>query len=168
MRQVAAAHGGGPFLHATTPEARTRLWEARHRAYFAGLALAPGKVAVTTDVCVPISCLAECIMQTREDIDASGLLAPILGHVGDGNFHTILLVDPSDESEVARAHGLAARMIARSQALGGTCTGEHGIGLGKKPYLADEAGQGGVAMMRAIKRALDPLNIMNPGKIFDV
>jgi D-lactate dehydrogenase (cytochrome) len=167
MLQIAEANGGGPFVHATTPEARTRLWEARHRAYFAGLALAPGKVAVTTDVCVPVSRLAECIVETRDDIDAHGMLAPILGHVGDGNFHTMLLVDPTDGAEVAKARALAARMIARAQALGGTCTGEHGIGLGKKSYLANEAGESGISMMRAIKRALDPKNIMNPGKIFD-
>jgi D-lactate dehydrogenase (cytochrome) len=167
MLQIAEANGGGPFVHATTPEARTRLWEARHRAYFAGLALAPGKVAVTTDVCVPVSRLAECIVETRDDIDAHGMLAPILGHVGDGNFHTMLLVDPTDGAEVAKARALAARMIARAQALGGTCTGEHGIGLGKKSYLANESGESGISMMRAIKRALDPKNIMNPGKIFD-
>ncbi|MFN4092582.1 MAG: FAD-binding oxidoreductase [Brevundimonas sp.] len=165
--EIVAGHGGGDFQWSTAQEDRDRLWDARHKAYFAALALAPGKVALTTDVCVPVSRLADCIVETRADIDAAGVTGPILGHVGDGNFHAILLVDPDDPDESARVKGVADRMIRRALDAGGTCTGEHGVGLGKKAYLVDEQGDA-VALMAVIKRAVDPANLMNPGKIFDV
>ncbi|GAA0655694.1 FAD-binding oxidoreductase [Brevundimonas lenta] len=163
--ELASGHGGGDFQWSTAQEDRDRLWDARHKAYFAALALAPGKVALTTDVCVPVSRLAECILETRADIDASGLTGPILGHVGDGNFHAILLVDPSDADESARVKAAADRLIERALSVGGTCTGEHGVGLGKKKHLLAEQGAA-VAVMAAVKRAMDPQNLMNPGKIF--
>jgi D-lactate dehydrogenase (cytochrome) len=163
--ELASGHGGGDFQWSTAQEDRDRLWDARHKAYFAALALAPGKVALTTDVCVPVSRLAECILETRADIDESGLTGPILGHVGDGNFHAILLVDPSDPDESARVKAAADRLIKRALSVGGTCTGEHGVGLGKKHYLLEEQGAA-VAVMAAVKRAIDPANLMNPGKIF--
>jgi D-lactate dehydrogenase (cytochrome) len=166
FRDLAAANGGGEFQWARAAEDRNRLWDARHKAYYAALALAPGKKAVITDVCVPVSRLAECVDETRADIDASGLIGPILGHVGDGNFHAILLIDPADPAEVACAKGVAERMVDRALGMGGTCTGEHGVGLGKKAHLLVEQG-GGVAAMRAVKAALDPLGIMNPDKVFD-
>jgi len=157
--------GGGPFDWATKPEDRTRLWQARHDAYWAGRALRPGVQAFATDVCVPISWLAECVVETQRDLAATGLVAPILGHVGDGNFHVTLLVDMADADEVARAKALHSRLIARALAMDGTCTGEHGVGQGKMQYLAAEHGTAALDAMRAVKRALDPDNIMNPGKI---
>jgi D-lactate dehydrogenase (cytochrome) len=162
--EIAGEHGGGDFTWTTEPEERTRLWEARHNAYYASLALEPGKKGMTTDVCVPISNLARCLRETKEDLDASFLTAPIVGHVGDGNFHTIMLVDPDNVRDMAEARRLHDRMVRRALALEGTCTGEHGIGLGKIAFLEEEIGQG-VDMMRTIKRALDPHNILNPGKI---
>jgi D-lactate dehydrogenase (cytochrome) len=167
MAAIATANGGGAFEQALRAEDRTRMWDARHRAYFAALALCPGKVGVVTDVCVPISALADNLLAARHDIDAAGLTGPVLGHVGDGNFHAILLVDPADDEETTRAKAVAAQMVERSLASGGTCTGEHGIGLGKKAFLRAEAGDGAVAMMRAIKSAVDPHGLMNPGKVFD-
>jgi D-lactate dehydrogenase (cytochrome) len=167
MAAIASRHGGGGFERAEQPEDRTRLWDARHRAYFAALALCPGKVGVVTDVCVPISALADNLLAARRDIDAAGLTGPILGHVGDGNFHAILLVDPTDAQEAARAKSVAAQIVERALASGGTCTGEHGIGLGKKAFLRAEVGHGAVEMMRAIKTAIDPRGLMNPGKVFD-
>jgi D-lactate dehydrogenase (cytochrome) len=164
---IVADIGGGPFDWATKPEDRTRLWQARHDAYWAGRALRPGVQAFATDVCVPISRLAECVVETQRDLAATGLLAPILGHVGDGNFHVTLLVDLADSGEVARAKALHGRMIERALAMDGTCTGEHGIGQGKMRYLIDEHGPAALAAMRAIKQALDPDDLMNPGKIFD-
>lgn len=161
---IASEHGGGDFTWTTEPEERTRLWEARHNAYYASLALEPGKKGMTTDVCVPISNLARCLRETKEDLDASFLTAPIVGHVGDGNFHTIMLIDPDNVRDMAEARRLHDRMVRRALALEGTCTGEHGIGLGKIAFLEEEIGQG-VDMMRTIKRALDPHNILNPGKI---
>jgi D-lactate dehydrogenase (cytochrome) len=156
---------GGPFEWATKPEDRTRLWQARHDAYWAGRGLRPGAQAVATDVCVPISRLAECVIQTQREIAAHGLVAPILGHVGDGNFHLTLLVDMADPAEVKAAKILCERLVERALAMDGTCTGEHGVGQGKMKYLAGELGGPALAAMAAVKRALDPNNIMNPGKI---
>lgn len=165
VQQLAGDHGGMEFQWATQPEDRTRLWQARHDAYFACLQLRPGSRSVTTDVCVPISRLAECIAATRRDIEASGFTAPILGHVGDGNFHVAILVDPDNAEELERAHELNRRLVHRALSMEGTCTGEHGVGLGKQEFLAAEYGEGAVAAMRDIKRALDPNNLLNPGKI---
>jgi D-lactate dehydrogenase (cytochrome) len=164
---IAALNGGGEFIWARATEERSRLWEARHKAYFAALALAPGKTSLTTDVCVPISRLADCICEARRIIDESGLVGPIVGHVGDGNFHVILLFDAGSPQEMERAKGVSADLVRLAIASGGTCTGEHGVGLGKKGYLLEEQGEA-VAVMRAVKRALDPQNIMNPDKILDL
>jgi D-lactate dehydrogenase (cytochrome) len=163
--EIAREHGGGPFDWATKPEDRTRLWQARHDAYWAARGLRTGAQAIATDVCVPISRLADCLVATQADIAASRLLAPILGHVGDGNFHLTLLVDLDDRDEVKRAEGLCQRLVERSLAMEGTCTGEHGVGQGKMKYLAPEHGEQALAVMRSLKQALDPQNIMNPGKI---
>ncbi len=165
--EIAAEFGGGDFRWATRQEERNKLWQARHDAYYAALALRPGAEGWATDACVPISKLAECLLETRADIDASGLIAPIVGHVGDGNFHLVFLVDPDDAEEMARAKEVNDRMIMRTLALGGTCTGEHGIGYGKLGFLQAEHGEA-VSVMRAVKQALDPENLMNPGKIFSV
>jgi D-lactate dehydrogenase (cytochrome) len=161
---IATEAGGAAFQWATRPEDRTRLWDARHNAFYAAVALRPGARAVVTDVCVPISRLAEAISAAKRDIAAAGLVAPLVGHVGDGNFHLSIMVDPDDQDELARAKTLSRRLVERAIAAGGTCTGEHGIGHGKMGYLAAEHGEG-LAVMRSIKRALDPDNIMNPGKI---
>jgi D-lactate dehydrogenase (cytochrome) len=163
--EIAKDLGGGPFDWATRLEDRTRLWQARHDAYWAGRMLRPGAQAFATDVCVPISRLAACVVETQRDIAASRLTAPILGHVGDGNFHLTMLVDLADADEVARAEALHERLIARALAMDGTCTGEHGVGQGKMSYLLAEHGEPALAAMRALKRALDPRDIMNPGKI---
>jgi len=163
--EIARELGGGPFEWATQAEDRTRLWQARHDAYWACRALRPGAQAVATDVCVPISRLAECVVATQRDIAASGILAPIVGHVGDGNFHLSLLVDMDDADEVARASGMMERLVERALAMGGTSTGEHGVGQGKMKYLPAEHGEAALDVMRALKRALDPQDIMNPGKI---
>jgi D-lactate dehydrogenase (cytochrome) len=163
--EIAGDLGGGPFEWATKPEDRSRLWQARHDAYWAGRGLRPGAQALATDVCVPISRLAECVTATQREIAALGLVAPILGHVGDGNFHLTLLVDMSDPAEVAAAKTLCERLVERALAMDGTCTGEHGVGQGKMKYLAGELGSPALAAMAAIKRALDPDDIMNPGKI---
>lgn len=156
--------GGSAFRWATAREDRSTLWQARHDAWFAGLSLAPGKKGIATDACVPISRLADCIAETRADVVESGLVAPMVGHVGDGNFHLIILVDPDDADEMGRAKALVERLAHRAIAMGGTCTGEHGIGYGKIPFLAHEHGEA-VSVMRAVKQALDPANILNPGKI---
>jgi D-lactate dehydrogenase (cytochrome) len=163
--EIAEEFGGGPFTWATRPEDRTRLWQARHNAYFAGLTLRPGATCIATDVCVPISRLAECVTETQRDIAASGLIAPIVGHVGDGNFHTSPLCDPDDLAERAKIEAFAARLVERALAMGGTCTGEHGIGQAKMKYMLKEHSPGALEAMRAIKHALDPQNILNPGKI---
>jgi D-lactate dehydrogenase (cytochrome) len=163
--EIAAELGGGPFEWATRPEDRSKLWQARHDAYWAGRALRPGSAAVATDVCVPISKLAQCVIETQRDIADSRLVAPILGHVGDGNFHLTLLVDLADAGEVARAKALSGRLVARALAMDGTSTGEHGVGQGKMAYLPAEHGEAALDAMRAIKRALDPNGILNPGKI---
>jgi D-lactate dehydrogenase (cytochrome) len=164
FREVAAGFGAEGLDWAERQEDRTRLWAARHTAYRAILASRPGAKAVVTDVCVPISALAKAVEETRADIAASGLDGPILGHVGDGNFHAILLVDPTADSEVATAKALATRMAKRSLRLGGTITGEHGVGFGKLGLMEAEHGVGW-SVMGALKRALDPLNLMNPGKL---
>jgi D-lactate dehydrogenase (cytochrome) len=164
VQTIAAEFGASEFQWESKTEDRNRLWQARHDAYYACLALKPGSKGMATDVCVPISRLAECILETRRDIDESGLLAPIVGHVGDGNFHVILLMDPEDEDDVARCKAFNERLIMRALAMDGTCTGEHGIGSGKIDFLIAEHGEA-VGVMRALKLALDPQNIMNPGKI---
>jgi D-lactate dehydrogenase (cytochrome) len=163
--EIAAELGGGPFEWATKPEERSRLWQARHDAYWSCCALRPGAKAIASDVCVPISRLAECVTATQQDIIESGLVAPIVGHVGDGNFHLSLMVDVNDPDEVRRAEALLERIVERSLAMEGTCTGEHGVGQGKMKYLLAEHGEPALAAMRAIKQALDPHGIMNPGKI---
>ena len=163
--EIAKELGGGPFDWAVRAEDRSRLWQARHDAYWAARALRPGAQAVATDVCVPISRLADCVRETQRDIEASRLVAPILGHVGDGNFHLSLMVDLADADEVARAKSLLERLVERALAMDGTCTGEHGVGQGKMKYLAAEHGEPALAAMRALKSALDPLDILNPGKI---
>ena len=162
--EIAAEYGGEGFDWAVLPEDRSRMWQARYDAYYAALALRPGAKGWPTDVCVPISRLAECILETRKDIDASNLTAPIVGHVGDGNFHITFVIDPDDPEEMMRAEALNERMVMRALAMGGTCTGEHGVGTGKMHFLVAEHGEA-VAVMRQIKVALDPDNIMNPGKI---
>jgi D-lactate dehydrogenase (cytochrome) len=163
--EIAQELDGGPFEWATRQEDRNRLWQARHDAYWAGRALRAGAQALATDVCVPISRLAECVTQTQRDVAVSDLVAPIIGHVGDGNFHLTLLIDMKDPAEVARAKALHERLVDRALAMQGTCTGEHGVGQGKMKYLAAEHGEPALDAMRALKRALDPGNIMNPGKI---
>ncbi len=168
VAELAREHGGADFQWATRPEDRSRLWQARHDAFYAALALRPGAKGIVTDVCVPISHLAECIVAVKRDIAEAGLLAPMVGHVGDGNFHLIFLVDLDDAGEVARAKAVNARMVEKALTLGGTCTGEHGVGLGKMGYLEVEHGAVAVDVMRAIKRALDPHDLMNPGKVVQV
>src|SRR5512137_548851 len=163
MQAITAEHGGGAFEWATRPEDRTRLWKARHAAYYAAKAMFAGKEVFATDACVPISRLADCLLETKADADATGLVAPIVGHVGDGNFHLCVLFDPADAGERAKAEALARRISFRAIAMGGTCTGEHGIGVHKLEALVAEHGEA-VDLMRTIKRALDPFNIMNPGK----
>jgi D-lactate dehydrogenase (cytochrome) len=166
VQELATDLGGQSFEWATTPEERTKLWTARHNAYFAAVQSRPGCRAISTDTCVPISKLADCLLDSVVEADATGLPYFLLGHVGDGNFHFGYLIDPDSESERATAEDLNNKLVSRALALGGTCTGEHGVGLHKMDFLRTEAGDGAVAMMRAIKKALDPLNIMNPGKIF--
>ena len=163
--EIAKEFGGGPFDWATRAEDRTRLWQARHDAAWAVRSLRSTGFGIATDVCVPISRLAECVTATQRDIAESRLLGPIVGHVGDGNFHVALTVDLNDADEVARINGFLERLVERALAMDGTCTGEHGIGQGKMKYMAAEHGEPALAAMRAIKRALDPLDIMNPGKI---
>jgi D-lactate dehydrogenase (cytochrome) len=163
MESISDEFGGSAFQWATKPEERTRLWKARHDAYYAALALKPGMTSFATDACVPISRLADCILETKADVEKSGLVAPILGHVGDGNFHLVVLFDPAESGARDRAEALAKAVSMRAIAMGGTCTGEHGIGWHKLDLLAQEHGEA-VDLMRAIKHALDPHNIMNPGK----
>lgn len=161
---IAAEFTPHPFQWATDPEERTRLWKARHDAFWAALALMPGGEGMSTDVCVPISRLAECVEETCKDIEESGLIAPIIGHVGDGNFHTLPLAMPDDHEMREKINAFSERLSARAIAMGGTCTGEHGIGQGKRAYLMEEAGES-FAVMTAIKQALDPDGILNPGKV---
>ncbi len=166
VQDIASEFGGQAFEWASTPEERTRLWTARHHAYFASLQTRPGCRSLSTDTCVPISRLAESINESVIEAEAAGLPYWVVGHVGDGNFHLSYLLDPNDPVEAATAERLSEQMVRRAIRLGGTCTGEHGIGLHKIGYLVEEAGAGAVAQMRLIKQALDPKNIMNPGKIF--
>ncbi len=161
---IAQDNGGGPFLWTGVAEERNRLWKARHDAYWASLTLRPGAKGLSTDVCVPISRLAECVAETEADIAEAGLVAPIVGHAGDGNFHTVVLMDADDPAEVAKVEEFVARLNLRALRMDGTCTGEHGIGQGKVSFMAREHGYG-LEVMRAIKRTLDPHNILNPGKI---
>jgi D-lactate dehydrogenase (cytochrome) len=165
VSEIAAGHGGRDFAWAADESARRGLWRARHRAYDAARALRPGAQGFTTDACVPVSKLAECIQATKADLDDSGLIAPIVGHVGDGNFHLAILVDPDDPDELRRAVELNERLVRRAIDLGGTCTGEHGVGYGKSAFLELELGAPAIEMMRAIKHALDPDDLFNPGKI---
>jgi len=163
--EIAEEFGGGPSEWTTKAEERTRLWQARHDAYFACVQMRPGARALATDVCVPISRLAECVAETQRDIAEMSLVAPIVGHVGDGNFHTSLLIDMDNPAEIERAEQFLERLAKRAVAMDGTCTGEHGVGQGKMKYLKSEHGEPALEAMRALKRALDPQNIMNPGKI---
>ena len=162
--EIAAELGGSEFAWATDERERRRLWHARHGAMEAARAMKPGSGALTTDVCVPISTLADCIADTQRDIAEHGLMASIVGHVGDGNFHAVILVDPDSPADVARGEEFHARLVRRALEHDGTCTGEHGIGYGKARFLIEEHGEAGVEMMQAIKRALDPDGIFNPGK----
>lgn len=157
-------HGGSDFQWATKTEDRNRLWQARHNAYYAGKALRPGCEGVVTDCCVPISALADCIARTKEVIAQFGLMAPLVGHVGDGNFHLLILVDPNDADEIERAKALANQVNMLALEFGGTVSGEHGVGLGKRKYLPEEHGAA-YALMGTLKKAIDPDNIMNPGKL---
>ncbi len=166
VQELASINGGTNFQWADLPEDRSRLWQARHDAYFASLAVCPGKHGMTTDVVVPISALGRCIEETIADFEQHGLTAPILGHVGDGNFHAVMLVDPNDGEEIARAHDAQRRLVQRALAMDGSCTGEHGIGLTKQEYMPLEFGEDAIDVMVSIKTALDPKNLMNPGKIF--
>ena len=163
MQQISDEHGGSAFQWATQAEDRTRLWKARHNAYYAALSLSPGRQAFSTDACVPISRLADCLLETREDLDREGVIAPIVGHVGDGNFHVLVLFDPAIAAERAKAEDIAKRVSMRAISMGGTCTGEHGVGMHKLEALVAEHGEA-VDLMKTIKRAFDPLDIMNPGK----
>jgi D-lactate dehydrogenase (cytochrome) len=164
VKAIAGEYGGNDFRWATTPEERSKLWQARHDAYYAALALRPGSKGWATDVCVPISRLAECISETKRDLADSPIPSALVGHVGDGNFHLVFMIDPQRPDEIAEAGRLNDRMVARALAMEGTSTGEHGVGYGKMDFLVSEHGEA-VDVMRAIKKALDPDNIMNPGKI---
>ncbi|MDP1937780.1 MAG: FAD-linked oxidase C-terminal domain-containing protein [Hylemonella sp.] len=166
VQEIASEFGGNAFEWATTPEERTRLWTARHNAYFAAIQSKPGCRAISTDTCVPISRLADCLLDSVTEADASGIPYFLVGHVGDGNFHFGYLIDPALPQERDVAEALNHKLVTRALQLGGTCTGEHGVGLHKMDFLLTEAGSGAVDMMRTIKRALDPHNILNPGKIF--
>lgn len=165
--EISQEFGATGFQWAQKEEDRNILWRARHDAYYAGLAVRPGYRGYVTDVCVPISRLADCITETQTDIAASGLFAPVLGHVGDGNFHSTMFIDPDDAAMLEKALEIDKRMVQRALAMGGTCTGEHGIGFGKLKHMRNEHGDGAVATMQAVKKALDPQNIMNPGKVVD-
>jgi D-lactate dehydrogenase (cytochrome) len=165
VRELAAANGGGTFEWSNLPEERAKLWKARHEAYYAAINVRPGAVGWTTDVCVPISRLPECILETKRDLEAGTVPATILGHVGDGNFHVIFAMDPNSVDELHEVERINARLVQRALAMEGTCTGEHGIGLGKQDWLVAELGDA-VDIMRTLKRALDPQDLFNPGKIF--
>jgi D-lactate dehydrogenase (cytochrome) len=165
VQQIASDYNANGFEWATHPEDRTRLWTARHNAYFAMLQMRPGCRAISTDCCVPISRLAECILDTKADCEKNAMIYSIIGHVGDGNFHVLMMVDPHDAADVAKAEGVNARMVARAIAMDGTCTGEHGVGIHKMDFLVQEHGEEAIETMRVLKHAFDPKNIMNPGKI---
>ncbi|MGE0041738.1 MAG: FAD-binding oxidoreductase [Vicinamibacterales bacterium] len=164
VEEIAGEHGAQGFRWAATPEERAKLWEARHNVLYATIASRPGALPWTTDICVPISRLAECIVETQADLERSGVVAPLVGHAGDGNFHLIFMLPPGDEAELAKVKALNARLVERSLSMGGTCTGEHGVGVGKLAYVEREHGDA-LDVMRAIKRAIDPRNLMNPGKL---
>lgn len=164
---LASENGGGAFQWAVLPEERAKLWKARHEAYYAALGLRKGCVGWPTDVCVPISRLAECILETKKDLEGASIPGPILGHVGDGNFHVVFVLDPNKPEEAREAEALNRRLVRRALDMDGTCTGEHGIGLGKQDWLVEELGDA-VEMMRMIKRAIDPRDLFNPGKIFSL
>ncbi len=164
VREVADGHGATSFTWTTSLEERARLWEARHNVLYATIASRPGAKAWTSDICVPIAHLAECIVETQADLKASNLVAPLVGHAGDGNFHLIFMLDPDDPDELARVAAANHRLVERALKFGGTCSGEHGVGMGKLKYLEQEHGAS-LEVMRAIKRALDPRNLMNPGKL---
>ena len=168
VQEIASGHGGNAFEWASTPEERTRLWTARHNSYFAAVQSRPGCRVISTDTCVPISRLADCLLDSVAEADASGIPYFLVGHVGDGNFHFGYLLDPNLPEERVKAEELNHALVSRALALEGTCTGEHGVGLHKMEFLVNEAGAGAIDMMRTIKRALDPKNIMNPGKIFSL
>jgi D-lactate dehydrogenase (cytochrome) len=165
VQDIAREHGGLDFQWATKQEERSKLWEARHNAYFACLQLKPGSRALSTDVCVPISRLAECVTETAKDIERASLPVPLFGHVGDGNFHLVILIDPKNPAEIEEAKAINVRVVERALAMEGTCTGEHGVGIGKQPYLRKELGEDVISIMRDIKQLLDPDNLMNPGKV---
>jgi D-lactate dehydrogenase (cytochrome) len=165
VQEIARDNGGLDFQWATKAEERSKLWEARHHAYFACLQLKPGSRALSTDVCVPISRLAECIVATASDIEKASMPIPLFGHVGDGNFHCVILIDPSNQAEIDEAKAFNVRVVRRALAMEGTCTGEHGIGIGKQLYLVEELGDAAVDLMRDLKRTFDPENLFNPGKI---
>ncbi len=164
VKAIAAEHGGGNFRWSASPEERNRLWQARHDAFYAALAMRPGAQGWPTDVCVPISRLAECIAETQEDLKSAPFPVPIVGHAGDGNFHLVYVIDPADPAEIEAATRINDRLVMRALAMGGTCTGEHGVGYGKIKFLEAEHGDS-LSVMRAIKQALDPQNLMNPGKV---
>jgi D-lactate dehydrogenase (cytochrome) len=164
VEAIAREQGASEFQWAASLEERTALWQARHNAYYATVASRPGARAWTTDVCVPISHLAECILETQADIRETGIEAPLVGHAGDGNFHLIMMLNPDDPKELATVTAFSERLVDRALRMGGTCSGEHGVGIGKLKYLAREHGEA-LDVMRTIKRALDPHNLMNPGKL---
>ena len=164
--EIVADHGGGNFIWATRPEDRTKLWKARHEGFFAQMTLRPGARPFATDTCVPISRLAECVEETLADIAETGLVAPIVGHVGDGNFHVSPLIDMANPREIEAAEAFSSRLAHRAIAMGGTCTGEHGVGQKKIAYMEDEHGAGALDLMRRVKASFDPKNLFNPGKIF--
>ncbi len=168
VNELASANGGGNFQWASTQEDRSKLWKARHEAYYAAVNLRPGAIGWATDVCVPISRLPDCITQTKADLQTASMPATILGHVGDGNFHVIFSIDPNSPAEIAEVEALNARLVERALEMDGTCTGEHGIGIGKQEWLVKELGEGTVDIMRMLKRALDPQDLFNPGKIFQL
>jgi D-lactate dehydrogenase (cytochrome) len=165
VEAIVAEHRAHDFSHAVSPEARAVMWQARHDAYFSALSLRPGSRGWTTDVCVPISRLAECIHDTKGDLASSRLVGPLVGHVGDGNFHLVMPVHPEDPEDMAEATRITERLVERALAMGGTCSGEHGVGLGKMRFLEAEHGAAALDVMRSIKHALDPLGLMNPGKL---
>jgi D-lactate dehydrogenase (cytochrome) len=165
VKDIASGHGGEDFQWTANADERDRLWHARHNAYYAALALRPGCRGISSDACVPISRLADCITETKKDMEQSPLTTTLVGHVGDGNFHVLFLVDPDNEEEIKEAKRLNKKLVLRAIEMGGTCTGEHGIGHGKMSYLQDELGDTALDVMRSVKRALDPTNLLNPGKI---
>ena len=165
FQEIAKDNGGMDIEWATRQEDRTKMWEARHHAYFACLQLKPGSRAISTDVCVPLSRLAECVTETAKDIEKASLPIPLFGHVGDGNFHLVILIDPKNAAEMEEAKSLNQRVVQRALAMEGTCTGEHGVGMGKQAYLRQELGEDVIGLMRDMKRLFDPENLLNPGKV---